>query len=235
MSARAVLRRAATTLVVLALASVVVPAMAQDSARPRMEPVDENATDTSWLAFRKRLHAAIAKRDRKFILSIVDRNIRNQTEETRGIAEFRKQWDFDGNDSPLWQELSAALSLGGAWMKHESGQREFCAPYVLPRWPDDVDPVGHGVILVKEALIQEAPSAFSPVIARLAYDIVPVIDWDVPDNATDVKQRWVLIRMGERRGYVPEEHIRSPIEHTACFVKSGSNWRMTGFAPAGGE
>jgi hypothetical protein len=36
-------------------------------------------------------------------------------------------------------------------------------------------------------------------------------------------------------GYVPEEQIRSPIEQTACFVKTENGWRMTAFAPAGGQ
>ena len=43
------------------------------------------------------------------------------------------------------------------------------------------------------------------------------------------------IRYRNRDGYVPEEQIRSPIEQAACFVKGGNGWRMTAFAPAGGE
>jgi len=43
------------------------------------------------------------------------------------------------------------------------------------------------------------------------------------------------VRIGDKDGYLPEEHIRSPIEHAACFVKGASGWRMVAFAPAGGD
>jgi hypothetical protein len=36
-------------------------------------------------------------------------------------------------------------------------------------------------------------------------------------------------------GFVPEEQIRSPIEHTACFVKGETAWRLIGFGPGGGK
>ena len=67
-----------------------------------------------------------------------------------------------------------------------------------------------------------------------ARPFVAINDWEVDDKA-DAKQKWVRIRHGNRDGYLPEEHVRSPIEQAACFVKSGNGWRMTGFAPAGGE
>jgi hypothetical protein len=35
--------------------------------------------------------------------------------------------------------------------------------------------------------------------------------------------------------YVPEEQIRSPVEHTACFIKTAGGWRLIGFAPGGGN
>jgi hypothetical protein len=43
------------------------------------------------------------------------------------------------------------------------------------------------------------------------------------------------VRYRNRDGYLLEEHVRSPLEQAACFVKGASGWRMTGFAPAGGE
>ena len=221
-------------LLALALFGAALSATAQELPR-KLPPVEEASADASWANFRRRLLGAVEKRDRKFLLSIIDPKVRNQTEDTRGIAEFRRQWDLDSNDSPLWLELPSALKLGGGWMTRDDGQREYCAPYVMARWPDDVDPVGHGAVLVRETLVQAEATAFSPVIGRLSYDIVPVTDWEVADKAVDVKQRWVELRLGDRKGYIPEEHIRSPMEHAACFVKTRSGWRLTAFAPAGGE
>jgi hypothetical protein len=208
------------------------PAHAQARTLPI---VDEAAKDPSWQAFRKRLLGAVEKRDRQYLLSILDPNVRNQSEKTRGVAEFRKQWELDSADSPLWRELRNALHLGSAYLKRDQGPVELCAPYVLAKWPPEVEPFGHGVLVARETLVQAEPTMESRVLATLAYDIVPVIDWEVPDRTAGVKQTWVRIRHRDGEGYVPEEQIRSPVEQAACFVRGPKGWRMTAFAPAGGE
>jgi len=199
-----------------------------------LEPVDEAGKDASWSSFRKRLLGALEKRDRKFVLGVLSRNVRNGSDSPRGIPEFRKQWHLDDNDSPFWQELSSALSLGSAWLAREKQPRELCAPYVLAKWPDDVDFTRNGVIVAREVPVKSEPSAGSETLATLSYHIVPVPDWEVDDRDAGSKQKWVKIRVKEQDGYVPEEQIRSPIEQVACFIKTEHGWRMTAFAPAGG-
>ncbi|HYC44206.1 MAG TPA: hypothetical protein VED01_01860 [Burkholderiales bacterium] len=202
-------------------------------AQRKLPRVDEAAGDASWLRFKRQLLAAVEKRDKQFILSILDKNVRNQDERTRGIATFRKQWELDTDDSPLWRELTQALQLGGAFIRRDK-RRELCAPYLLGRWPDDVSPIENAVVISRDAAVQSEPSISSPALGRLSYDIVGVVDWEV-DDKSDPKQKWVRIRLQGRDGFVPEEQVRSPIEQAACFVKTGSGWRMTAFAPAGGE
>lgn len=221
--------RALAVLFVLALSCGI--AAAQERKLPL---VDEAANDPSWQRFKKQLLAAVEKRDKQFLLSILDKNVRNQDERTRGIANFRKQWELDTADTPVWKELAAALQLGGAWMKRDKGPRELCAPYVLGKWPNDIPFTTHAVIVSRDAAVQSAPSASSQSLGALSYDIVDVTDWEVDDKA-DPRQKWVKIRYRNRDGYVPEEQVRSPIEQAACFVKGQNGWRMVAFAPAGGE
>ena len=198
-----------------------------------MEPVDEAGKDASWTAFRKRLFDALEKRDRKFVMSIVSSGVRNGSDSPRGTAEFRKQWLVDAEDSPLWDELRSALSLGSAWLVREKKRRELCAPYVLAKWPDDVDFTKNGVIVAREALAKSEPSSGSETLATLSYDIIAVEDWELDDRDRASKQKWVKIKLKERDAYVPEEQIRSPIEHAACFIKTEYGWRLTVFGPAG--
>jgi hypothetical protein len=215
-----------------ALAGVLaaLPGRAQES---RLLPVDEAAKDPSWASFKNRLLAALSKRDRKFVLSILDPNVRGGAE--RGIPEFRKQWELDSDTSPLWQELPAVLFLGAAYVKHDKGPRELCTPYVSVRWPQDIDAFAGGALIAKEVFVKTAPSSTSDTLAILSYHLVEVRDWEVADQSADSKQKWVLVRIPKGEGYVPEEQIRSPIEHTACFVKTANGWRLTGFAPGGGK
>lgn len=217
-------------LAIFAATAIVQPARSQEL---RLEPVDEAGKDASWNSFRKRLLDALEKRDRKYLLGVLDRNVRNGSDAPRGIAEFRRQWSLDADDSPLWHELRSALELGSAWLARPKQRRELCAPYVLAKWPEDVEPANSGVIVAREALVKSEPSSESQTLATLSYHIVPVPDWEVDDRDAGSKQKWVKVRVKNRDGYVPEEQIRSPVEHAACFVRTESGWRLTVFGPAG--
>ena len=219
---------------VLAVAALLVLAAPLFAQEQKLPLVDEAAGDASWLRFKKRLQAAIDSRDKQFLLSILDKNVRNQSEKTRGVAQFRRQWELDTADTPVWRELQTALQLGSAYMKRDKGPRELCAPYVLGKWPFDMEPVNHAVVISRETTMQSEPSNSSSALGTLSYDIVAVNDWEVNDKA-DPRQKWVRIRHRNRDGFVLEEHVRSPVEQAACFVKSGNGWRMTAFAPAGGS
>lgn len=220
----------------LLLAILVVGALAEPlrSQERRLEPVDEAVTDPTWVSFRQRLLAAVEKRDRKFVLGILAPNVRSGIEAPRGIAEFARRWYLNDADSPLWRELPAALFLGAAYFQRDKGPRELCAPYVLGKWPQDLDPRKHGAIITGEVLVKAEPSSDSATLQMLSYDIVAVTDWEVADKAPDAKQLWVKVRVKAGEGYAPEEQIRSAVEHSACFIKTEGGWRMTALAPAGG-
>lgn len=220
--------------VVLAAVMVALAAPAAFTQERRLEPVDEAASDSSWVGFRNQLLNAVDARDRKYIMSILAKDVRTSLEAPRGPAEFRKRWDVDAEASPLWRALRSALFLGAAYVQREKGERELCAPYVLAKWPKDLDPFGHGAVIAREVLVKAQPSSESATVQVLGYDIVVIADWEVPDKAADAKQRWVKITVRNGEGYMPEEQIRSPIEHAACFAKSSGRWRMTGLAPGGG-
>ena len=216
------------------MALLFVMSFAVSAQERRLEPVDEAATDQSWVNFRNRLLKAVESRDLKFVLGILDKNVRGSIDGKPGVAVFRKAWDVDAADTTLWQELRSALFLGSAYVKREKGPRELCAPYLLGKWPDDFDPNDYGVVIAKDVFVKFSPSADAQTTQTLSYDIVSVRDWDVADKEPAQKQRWVRVRVKSGDGYVPEEQIRSPIEHSACFVKTPSGWRMIALAPAGG-
>jgi hypothetical protein len=223
--------RSIVLMLLLVMATFSSPLRSQER---KLDPVDEAAKDASWASFKRRLQAAVEKRDRKFILSILDKAVRSGHESGRGIAEFRKQWELDSDASPLWHELSAVLGLPAAHHRPEKGPLELCVPYVSVRWPQDIDAFAGGAITAREALVKSAPSSTSETIATLSYHIVEVADWEVTDLAGS-RQVWVKVKLKAREGYVPEEQIRSPIEHTACFVKVENSWRLIGFGPGAGK
>ena len=201
----------------------------------RLEPIDEAAKDASWASFKKRLLIAIDRRDRKFILGMLDKNVRTGHEGGRGVTEFRKQWEVDSEASPLWQELRAVVALPAAYHRPDTGRTELCAPYVAVRWPQDMDAFKGGAIIANDVLVKSTPTATADTVATLSYNMVEVADWEVDDRDAASKQKWVRIWLKSGMGFVPEEQVRSPIEHTACFVKGETAWRLVGFGPGGGK
>lgn len=200
----------------------------------KLPPVDEGSTDATWVQFRAWLLEALQRGDRRAVAGIVDNNVLNALEAPRGIAEFRKTWNLDNEppDNRLLRDLSIALQMGSAWYQPKKSARLVCAPYVPIKWPlDDVDPYDSGAIVVKDALVKDAPSHTAATLGTLSYDIIGVRDWEVADNEQQLPQRWVKVRYAgdgnARDGFVPAEHIRSAIEHRACFARTGAGWRLT--------
>lgn len=216
------------------LIAVLLLASAPLSAQERPLPlVDEAESDGTWTSFRTALLAAVERRDLDYVLGVIDSGVRNGSDAPAGIAEFRVQWHLDESDTPFWRELAKALALGSAWLARDDRPRELCAPYLLAKWPRDLDPFETGLVTVREAPVKGAPFAQSQTLATIGFVLVPVTDWEVSDSDTAVKQKWVKIRFRGRDGYLAEEHMRSPIEHAACFIKTDFGWRLTVFGPAG--
>jgi len=150
-------------------------------------------------------------------------------DQKRGIEEFRRRWDFHDDASPLWDELRKAVHLGGAYVKDDKGRTRFCTPYVAAKWPTTIDPFGFGAIVSADVLVKDEPSSESRTLAVLTYEVVKVQDWEVADRTPGFPQKWTRIEVGGKPGFVPEQQIRSPIEHMACFASAGGAWRLVSF------
>jgi hypothetical protein len=200
-------------------------ATASSAQELKLLPVDEGAADASWPRFKARLIEALARRDQQFLLDLVDRKVRN-TSGIEGQAEFKKLWEPQSADSPLWTELPKLLFLGSVFVKRDAKSSELCAPYVYYKWPENAAGNPTGAIVAKETLLKTDPAADSTTLAALSYDLVTVIDWEVADKSKESPQKWVKLKAGAREGYVAEEHVRSPLEYRACFVNTGGRWRL---------
>ena len=219
--------RVTRVLRVMTAAALIAAAMGAAAQDLKLLPVNEATNDATWLRFKSHLLDALTKRDQKFVLGIVDARIRNISEKN-GIAEFRKLWEPQSADSPLWVELPKILFLGGVFVKREKGPTEFCAPYVYYKWPDNAPAEADGAVIAREALLKTEPSIAAQTLQTLSYNMVKVLDWEVFDVSKDSKQAWVKLQTQAGVGYLPEEQVRSPLEYRACFVRSGASWRMTG-------
>lgn len=219
--------RSAHALIGFALGACVSTAvLAQDL---RFGPIEEAADDREWQSYKQRLLVALDQKNRKAVLGVIDPNVDNGPDQKPGIEEFRRRWDFDDEKSPMWRELAKAVSLGGAFVRDEKGRRRYCTPYVAAKWPTDFDPFRFGAVVADDVLVKTEPSSGARTLARLGYELVIVEDWEVADTTPGFPQKWTRIRVQAGSGFVPEEHIRSPIEHMACFAAQSGGWRLVSF------
>jgi hypothetical protein len=194
-----------------------------------VRPVDEAGRDRSFAGFRAKLIESVRRRDSKYLVGILDPQIRNDFGGGNGIADFRARWKMDGPDSPLWDELLLVLMNGGT-LSRENGTLLFSAPYTFSGMPDGLDEFEHHAIFGRNVNLRSAPDPGSGVVARLSYNVVKV-DYanSVKSDGSEDKYEWYRVRtLGGLEGFVSARYVRSPIDYRAVFRKNG-NWRLVAF------
>jgi len=198
-----------------------------------LRPVDEGKSNASFSLFRKNLIKAVKKRDKKYLIGILDPNIKVSFGGDDGIEDFQNYWNLDTPDrSKLWDELLAALSNGGTFSKEETIKtKQFCAPYTFTSFPEDLDAFEHNVIFGNNVRLRAKPDLSAEIITQLSYNIIK-IDFEnsvkTAENGEDYS--WYKITtLGGKTGFVSADYVRSPIAYRACFEKKNKKWKMTAF------
>lgn len=192
-----------------------------------VRPVDEATKDKSFSAFRAKLIEAVKKRDKKYLLSVLDANIKNSFGGDGGIEEFKEMWEIDSSKSKLWDELRVVLSNGGTFLD----KKTFAAPYSFNGFPEDLDAFEHQVIFGNNVNLRAKPNLSAEVVSNLSYNIVKV-DYEnsVSDGKPEPTYLWLKVEtLGGKKGFVSAEFVRSPIDYRAIFVKEKGKWKMSAF------
>lgn len=193
-------------------------------------PTDEAKKDASFLAFRTKLVEAAKKRDAKYVLSVVDANIKNSFGGNDGIAEFKKYWKIENPSSRFWSEFVPVISNGGRFSDVEYG-RLFIAPFLFDAFPADVDSFEYNAIFGNNVNLRERGDAKAKVVEQLSYNIVKIdFNNSVKKPKTENEYDWLKVEtLGGKTGFVSREFVRSPIDYRAGFEKKNGKWKMTFF------
>lgn len=191
----------------------------------KLYPADKAAEDAAFLKFRQSLRAAVRRRDKEFVLSVLDPQIQLSFGGHKGIEDFKQMWKIDRPDSRLWSELETILSMGGSFTVVD-GKRNFVAPYVTSLWPNDLDGFEYVAITGKDVRVRERPGLKEPVVATLSYDIVKTGSQTVEELERKIDgHTWrKIIAPGGKTGYVAEKFVRSPIDYRAYFERKNGRW-----------
>lgn len=198
---------------------------ASDSQNHKLEPVNERKQDQSFESFSNKLVKAVNERDEYFIADILHPEIECSYPEKgimqrKGSRDFLDKWQLENEEcsrfSPLWDEFSTILSIGGTFS--DKNKTVFEAPYVYSRWPENTDGKKYWAITGKHINLRQQPDMNADVIAQLSYNIVRV------SNVPELDSKWEKIIMQDgRQGYVLKQFIRSRYDYSATFVKVKDN------------
>jgi hypothetical protein len=197
-----------------------------------VKPVDEAKNDASFFAFRTKLIDAAKRRDAKYVLSIVDKDIKNGFAGNDGAAEFKKQWNPASPNSKFWDEFTTVITNGGAFDKESDSKTAlFVAPYTFSGFPGDLDAFDYSSIFGNNVNLRAAPNANSKSLARLSYNVVKV-DYQnsVKKSGSRDEYAWLKVEtLGGESGFVSAEFVRGPIDYRAGFEKKNGGWKMVFF------
>jgi hypothetical protein len=215
------------TFIVFALmACVATAAFAQERF---VKPIDEGDQDASFSAFRKKLLTAVDRKDNAYILTIVDRNIKNGFGGNDGIAEFKKQWK---NLDEFWKEFGAVIKNGGQFTGDGADKKNsFSAPYLFTVWPANIDAFEYSAIFGNNVNLRETPDPNGKVVTKLSYNVVKVDQNETRRGLSDDDDpKWVKVEtLGGLKGWISAPYVRSSIDYRAGFEKVRGVWKMTFF------
>ena len=200
---------------VAVLLAFAAPAAAVD----RRPPVDQCASDRSFVAFRTGLRNAIRRRDRHHVLSVLAPDVGVSLGGARGRQDFIDQWHLDRPDSLLWQSLEAALALGCARL--DNG--ELVAPALVAQLDEQEDASSAIVAIRTGAAVRARPDDASAAIATLAWDVLRLRSIEAPEG-------WYPVTLASGRdGFVRHADVRGPLDYRVYFRKQAGRWRITAF------
>jgi hypothetical protein len=141
--------------------------------------------------------------------------------EDKGWSKFVDIWrPGDDANSPLWPALTDLLSLGFV-REHPS---LFLSPYLVWRFPRDLNIAAHLVVIRDKAALREGPSLNSKVTAWVSFDIVQRLG--EPQQGAGLGE-WVEVRtLDGKWGFVNARDAMSPLIPRAQFGIVRGRWLL---------
>ena len=194
---------------------------AQTAPVVRLYPVDDTARDPGFHSFVKRLRSAVEARNTTALRKLVDPEVvTGRAEHDTGWAKFAAKWRPDDANSTLWSALSDLLALG--FIKEQ--QSLFVSPYLVWRFPRELNRATHLVVIRDKAALRAAPSVRASAAAWLSFDVVQRLGQ--PESGEGLGQ-WVRVStIDGQTGYLNTKDVMSPLMPRAQFGMRQGRWLL---------
>ena len=202
------------------LVLVLVLLLAQDQ---KLAPISDAKREPGFTSYLKRLTSAVARRDTKALQKLTDPDVICGgwvEKDERGWANCAGRWKLEDNTSELWDVLADWIELG--FVRETPGI--FVTPYVVWKFPRDLDPDDYLVVLRDALPLREKPERGAKAVATLAFDLVKRVDKQADLSGF----AWVEVETASGvRGYVQAAQLRSPKMSRGQFSLKEGQWKLT--------
>jgi hypothetical protein len=183
----------------------------------RLPPVDQCATDRTFVAWRDKLHGAIERRDAKAVTAELSEDALVDFGGSQGREAFSAVWSLaEPDSSPLWQELAAILKLGCAI----NGDVRVL-PSIVAQVDPDLDAYESVLTIVPGAPVRRERNDTSEVLAQFDWALLRVTSW--PDDGDHIR-----VRLSDgRSGFIRRDHVRSLVDYRMTVAQVHGRWRIT--------
>ena len=208
------------------ISTITIPGFSQTQ---KLLPRDEYKKDSSLAEFVDKLKIAIKSKNKQFIISVLDKDIKNSFGGDDGIEEFKQMWTFNSSNSDLWKTMEKIINYGGVFINTKESRHQFVFPYIFTldlKNSDDYFSVM--VVTIGKLKVKEKPDLNSKIVGELSYDVV----WtEYSDEFRPLieAEGWTYIRTLDKKiiGYVQSEYLYSPIGYRMFLDKIDNKWRIT--------
>lgn len=185
----------------------------------RLYPIDDRQRSDDFRRFTVRLEKAVIKRDLKALKKLVDEKVvTGPKDKDEGWSLFVERWHPEAADAPMWTVLTDMLDIGFEQMH----PKIFVSPYYAWKFPRELDPRRHLVVVRDVVPVHAAASRDSAVVATVAFEVVQRLG-AAPQGSFD----WVRIRtFAGQEGFVAAQAVRSPITPRAQFALRDGAWKL---------
>jgi hypothetical protein len=188
----------------------------------KLVPVNDAPRDKTFNSYLNRLRQTVAKRDGKALQKLVHPEVVTggfAEKDEKGWDRFTARWQPEDQQSPLWDVLADLLDLGF----FRAAPQTFVSPYVAWKFPRDLDPRRHWVVVRDNLPLLAEPRRDANPTATLHFDIVR----RVADPLPGAPFHWLEVEtLSGQRGYVQQVNVRSPLMERAQFQQIDGRWGL---------
>lgn len=194
----------------------------------KLPPVDEASRDSGLVTLLAKVRILKAQRDFRGLEALMLPTFRVEFDVGKGPAAFRRKWHPESASSALWQVLERLFSLGGTFYSDTL----FGLPYVYTRFPADLDPLGHVVVVQPATRLLDGPGRDARLMSTIDNAVLPLANRLRPPVLMSAEGYLEVKAPGIGWCFVRESDVYSPAAHRAYFEKRAGQWRWISLACA---